>query len=631
MTPNTYSEIWTICAVVAAVEHPRTYYFKYYKQGGPIPLQDEDYEYTLCKVLLTSNWADFNVGKAIANAISRRKTHPDMPHDFKSMRKHKDQGYFLAFLDEIKSWKHTGTMLPNFDDIDWESIDPALIGDLMLIPDLKILPTGEIDKYKCRMVFRGDRWINPGTYSTFASSIDNDSLMIFFAIVATQDLDMFKMDVKTAFLHTKFPTGMVQYVRRPHGVTDEYLPYRFQLGSCAYGHPLAGAQWQELNESNLKSKGFQKIQSAGSVMQIPATNTTDAVLSVCSTDDMLFATPYNSPMKKRVIDDIRSLYETTTEDPAINYLGLHLVRNRSDRTIDIYQTNHINKCELKYPLLPGTSWPTCPMKYTNTFSDEELEQKKILLSPKEINKFQQLLGDVLWITRMTKPNVKYPVNFYSRTVQPNPTLYDYLETLRIMHYCIATKHIPRRIGGPYGTTLTGTVDSSFASHDDLKGQSCYTLSIGGIGTVMMDTKKQNITAQSSTDSELLGLGVNLLPNLIWARNFLFEVGYDQSIPFPNGTPIGQDNTALIKILKNKSNMGKIKALNLRIQAIREAVDNKLINVYHLSTKNITSDLGTKALAPAPFEHLSDYALGVKPLLELMDLPEFSEFFKHTNA
>ena len=150
-------------------------------------------------------------------------------------------------------------------------------------------------------------------------------------------------------------------------------------------------------------------------MQIPKTPTSDAVLSVCSTDDMLFATPYNSPMKQHVLDSVRSLYETTTEDPAENYLGLHLVRNRSDRTIEIYQTSHLNKCEAKYPLLPGTSWPSCPMKYTNTFDEEELEQKRVLLKPKEILQFQSLLGDLLWITRMSKPNVKYPINFYSRT------------------------------------------------------------------------------------------------------------------------------------------------------------------------------------------------------------------------
>jgi hypothetical protein len=258
------------------------------------------------------------------------------------------------------------------------------------------------------------------------------------------------------------------------------------------------------------------------------------------------------------------------------------------------------------------------MKYTTEFSDEELAQQKILLSDKEITQFQSLLGDCLWITRMTKPNVKYPVNVSSRTVIPNPTLYDYLQTLRIMHYCIATKDTPRRIGGLHGTSLTGTVDSAFANHPDLKGQSCYTLTLGGIGTVMTDTKKQTITAQSSTDSELLGAGWLLLPNLIWARNFLFELGYDQSLIFPDGTPIGQDNTALLKILKNKSNMGKIKALNLRIQALREAIESKTINFYHLRTKNMVSDIGTKGLSPAIFHHLSDYMLGVKSLDEITD-------------
>ena len=89
------------------------------------------------------------------------------------------------------------------------------------------------------------------------------------------------MDVKTASLHNQFPPGMRQFVRRPHGVTDQYLPPKFELGHCVYGHPLASAQWQQLNESNLESKGFKKIQSAGSVMHIPAAPTTDAVLSVC--------------------------------------------------------------------------------------------------------------------------------------------------------------------------------------------------------------------------------------------------------------------------------------------------------------------------------------------------------------
>jgi hypothetical protein len=44
-----------------------------------------------------------------------------------------------------------------------------------------------------------------------------------------------------------------------------------------------------------------------------------------------------------------------------------------------------------------------------------------------------------------------------------------------------------------------------------------------------------------------------------------------------------------------------------------------------------ADIGTKALSTALFQHLSDYILGVKPPLELMDLPEFSKFLAPTSG
>ena len=88
-------------------------------------------------------------------------------------------------------------------------------------------------------------------------------------------------------------------------------------------------------------------------------------------------------------------------------------------------------------------------------------------------------------------------------------------------------------------------------------------------------------------------------------------------------PIGQDNTAVIKILKNKSNMGKIKALNLRIQALREAIDDKTLHMYYVNTRNIVSDIGTKSLSPGIFQHLSDFMLGVKSLSDILTFSDTS--------
>ena len=190
---------------------------------------------------------------------------------------------------------------------------------------------------------------------------------------------------------------------------------------------------------------------------------------------------------------------------------------------------------------------------------------------------------------------------------------------------IGTKETARRIGGMHGAVLTATVDASFASHPDLKGQSCYTIHMGGGGAVMMESKKQTITATSSTDSELLALGALLLPDLLWARNFMAELDYSQKSAMPDGTPVGEDNTSTIKILLNQMNTGKIKPLNLRIAALREALANKDFQLFHLDTKQMISDIGTKSRAPGIFNHLSDYVLGHTTLEEF--LPFLNKHYK----
>ena len=212
----------------------------------------------------------------------------------------------------------------------------------------------------------------------------------------------------------------------------------------------------------------------------------------------------------------------------------------------------------------------------------------------------------------TKPNVKYPLNMASRTVSPAPTLYDYLQALRIMHYCIGTKGVPRRVGGKYGAVLSATVDSSFASHKDMKGQSCWTVHLGGGGSVGMDTKKQTYTPQSSCESEVYG-NDELLPNIIWYKKILGELSYDQRSVMPNGTPVGQDNASTMRIIRNEVNTGKTKHMNLRLQALREALNEGVFQMFHLPTKDMIADIGTKALPPGVFTHLSNYVLGITKL------------------
>jgi len=207
---NFIDAVNTIVDVVTTADHPRTFYYKYYDLAKPIPTSDDDFEYSLCSDVLKGGWATFETGIKIANAIKRNKRE-GLPTTFATMLNHAEaEGFLEAFVDEIGSWKSTGTLMPNYRTIDWKSVRKEDIGDLMLIFDKKYRPDGSFEKYKCRMVFRGDRYKDDGKHSYYESSIDNNSLMLFLAIAAADDPDILKGDVKTAFQKSDFPPGMVQ-------------------------------------------------------------------------------------------------------------------------------------------------------------------------------------------------------------------------------------------------------------------------------------------------------------------------------------------------------------------------------------------------------------------------------------
>ena len=137
--------------------------------------------------------------------------------------------------------------------------------------------------------------------------------------------------------------------------------------------------WKEHLEGNLTSGGFLPIYSSGSVFHLPGTKTSDPVISAWAIDGGLCATPFDSPMKQWTKDFMKSKYDMTTDDPATDFYGMLLVRIRSSRTIDISQPRFMSDCEAKYPLPPGSSYPTSPMEYSNNLTPEDLVNQQILL------------------------------------------------------------------------------------------------------------------------------------------------------------------------------------------------------------------------------------------------------------
>ena len=83
-------------------------------------------------------------------------------------------------------------------------------------------------------------------------------------------------------------------------------------------------------------------------------------------------------------------------------------------------------------------------------------------------------------------------------------------------------------------------------------------------------------------------------------------GYSQETP----KDLGEVNMPAIAMISNDSNGQKTKHIAIRSNLIREQVTSLVIQLEHLPTNEMTSDIFTKALDPKLFVHLSQKMLGI---------------------
>ena len=179
---------------------------------------------------------------------------------------------------------------------------------------------------------------------------------------------------------------------------------------------------------------------------------------------------------------------------------------------------------------------------------------------------------------------------------------------RVLQYIASTPTYGLVFTSDEGVVLYCTVDSSYGNHEDRKSHSGCTLHIGPKSSAFLSrSKKQSITADSSTVAELIATHL-ATKEIMWAKSLLAEMGFLQinpTIPY-------EDNIPTINIINNNCNGQKT---NL----VREQVQLKNIKMEHLPTKEMTSDILTKALAPTPFLYLRKTLWGIYSTLHIPNI------------
>jgi hypothetical protein len=149
------------------------------------------------------------------------------------------------------------------------------------------------------------------------------------------------------------------------------------------------------------------------------------------------------------------------------------------------------------------------------------------------------------------------------------------------------------------------VDASFAVHQDMKGHTGGTMTLGK-GSIYSTSVKQKLVTRSSTESEVVGVH-DVLPQILWTQYFLQSQGY----PTCEAT-LYQDNKSSILLEKNgkQSSSKRTRHMHIRYFFVQDCVINKKITIVHCSSDNMIADYFTKPLQGKLFYKFRDEIMNI---------------------
>ncbi|MCO5584252.1 hypothetical protein L7F22_038176 [Adiantum nelumboides] len=141
----------------------------------------------------------------------------------------------------------------------------------------KLHPDGSVARYKARLVARGFSQIAGLDYGdTFSPVLRMSSFRLLLALAATLDLEIFHLDVQTAFLHGELPEEL--YIEQPPYFVSETAPHSVcRLHRSLYGLKQSPRLWFHNFNAFMLSHGYQRLHSEPNVY---TRHTRDSILVV---------------------------------------------------------------------------------------------------------------------------------------------------------------------------------------------------------------------------------------------------------------------------------------------------------------------------------------------------------------
>ncbi|GJR88474.1 putative ribonuclease H-like domain-containing protein [Tanacetum coccineum] len=306
------------------------------------------------------------------------------PKNYKQALEH--SCWIEAMQEELHEFEHLDVwvLVPSPDNI--------LIIPLKWIFKIKLDEYGEVLKNKARLVAKGYRQEAGIDFEeSFAPVARIEAIRLFIANAACQNMIIFQMDVKTAFLNGEL--NEVVYVSQPEGFVDpEHPTHVYRLKKALYGLKQAPRAWYDKLSKYLISTGFTK----GVVDPTLFTRKTGKhiLLVQIYVDDIIFAST-NPKSCQLFAHEMNSTFQMSMMGQMSFFLGLQVSQN--PRGIFINQSKYALEILKKYGFDTSTPIDTPMAERPNL--DEDRGGK--LIDPTH---FRGMVGSLMYLSA-SRPDI----------------------------------------------------------------------------------------------------------------------------------------------------------------------------------------------------------------------------------
>ncbi len=232
-----------------------------------------------------------------------------------------------------------------------------------------------------------------------------------------------------------------------------------------------------------------------------------------------------------------------------------------------------------------------------------MESNLKLDQAKEIDEginYRNLIGELLYISAGTRPDIAYSVNYLSRF----QSCYDkthFKYAMRILKYLFKTKDLKLNYTDEKlkNNDLDCMVDSDFAGDNiDRKSTTGYVIRLSG-NLIYWKTRKQNTVTKCSTFAEYTALS-EAVTEVLFLKNLLNE-----SFKLKLNKPINmyENNSGAVSIAKFGNFTKNSKHIGVQYHYVNENYAKGIIDIVKIDSEDNLADLLTKSLEKTKFVKL----------------------------